>query len=84
MDAAQQAGHHQGLAGGTLVNYRQTKLNVNKAVNAEMMYPSAGPLARGCTPHCSRLGAAVHLHRAGLSWGFAVPIPRVLGAASAT
>lgn len=40
-----------------------------------MRCPSAGAFARGCTPHCSRLGAAVHLHMAGLTWGFAVPIP---------
>lgn len=81
-DAAQQAGHHQGLAGGRLINYRQTKLSFNKALNAEMRYPSAG--YPSWTSHCSRLGAAVHLRVVGLSSGFAVPIPGVLSAASAT
>lgn len=73
-----------GLAGSRLVNYRQTKLSFNKALNTEMRYPSAGPFTRGWTPHCSRLGAAVHLHVVGLSSGFVIPIPGVLGAASAT
>lgn len=42
------------------------------------------PFAKGWTPHCSRPGAAVHLHVVGLSSGFVIPVPGVLGAASAT
>ncbi|NXP40370.1 AT2A3 ATPase, partial [Leiothrix lutea] len=56
-------------------------LIANAVVGVWQVRPSPSPALRAL---CSTLGDAVHLHVVGLSLGFAIPIPGVLGAASAT